>query len=82
MTYFGLIVEPDIPLEPCVDLHRTIASFSHSDCWNFFETRKEDLPRLLACLIIPEEVILENRSLNGTMEQQRIYSATCHDTIN
>jgi hypothetical protein len=55
-------LEPDIPLEPCVDLQRTIQSFSDSECWNYFETRKEDLYRLLDCLQIPPEVRLENRS--------------------
>jgi hypothetical protein len=61
-AYLGTIQEADIPLEPCINYRRTIDSFTHSECWNFFETRKEDLPRLLHLLLIPEIVTLENRS--------------------
>jgi hypothetical protein len=52
LAYLSLVLEPTIPLQPCMDFQRNIASFSHSECWNFFETRKEDLHRLLVCLQI------------------------------
>jgi hypothetical protein len=41
---------------------RTIASFSESECWNFFETRKRDLHRLLINLQFPDHCVLENRA--------------------
>eukprot|EP01035_Chromulina_nebulosa_P020050 gene20050-26030_t len=41
---------------------RLIDTFSDSDCWNFFETRKEDLYRLKEALRIPDKVILSNGS--------------------
>ncbi len=55
-------LEPDVELEPLIDRKRTIESFSDSDCWNFFETRKEDLPRLQIALRIPARVTLMNGS--------------------
>ena len=48
-------------LETSPDRQSTIDSFSEGQCWNYFETRKEDLPRLSACLRIPEVVRLSNR---------------------
>lgn len=41
---------------------RNINSFSESECWNFFETRKTDLPRLLRVWRIPNKVVFDNRS--------------------
>ena len=62
MCMFSIIVEPVVELDPLVHHQRTIESFSESECWNFFETRKEDLPRLLVVLRIPEQVKLVNGS--------------------
>jgi hypothetical protein len=45
-----------------IRLDRTIASFSASQCWNFFETRQEDLIRLLHVLRLPELCTLTNGS--------------------
>ena len=45
-----------------VDQRRTIDSFTDSECWNFFETRKEDLHRLLRGLRFPEDCTLDNGS--------------------
>jgi hypothetical protein len=42
------------------DRARNIASFSEEQCWNYFETRKEDLPRLQRCLRIDDVVRLPN----------------------
>ena len=42
----NIATEPAVTLEPLIDYRRTIDSFTASECWNFFETRKEDLPRL------------------------------------
>jgi hypothetical protein len=36
-------------------------SFSRGACWNFFETRQEDLDRLYRGLRFPDSCILENR---------------------
>ena len=53
---------PDIAVQCDPSRHRTIESFSESQCWNFFETRKADLPRLLRVLRLPDQCALENRS--------------------
>jgi hypothetical protein len=45
-----------------IRLDRTIASFSASQCWNFFETRQDDLIRLLRALKLPEICRLRNGS--------------------
>jgi hypothetical protein len=64
---FFLYFRININLQPEIYHHlpnwkRTINSFSESECWNFFETKKEDLPRLLRVWRIPNVVILENGS--------------------
>jgi hypothetical protein len=46
----------------CQNKRRTIDSFSSSDCWNFFETCKEDLYRLIRALRLPDKVVLSNGS--------------------
>jgi len=58
----SLATEPNVSIEPLIDRQRTIESFTDSECWNFFETRKEDLPRLLLNLRFPEKCVLENRA--------------------
>ena len=45
-----------------VDQQWTIVSFTDSEFWNFFETHKEDLHRLLRGLRFPEDCILDNGS--------------------
>ena len=62
IAMLAIALEPDVELEPLIDRKRTIESFSDSDCWNFFETRKEDLPRLQIALRIPARVTLMNGS--------------------
>ena len=52
----------NVSIEPLIDQQRTIESFTASECWNFFETRKEDLERLLLNLRFPEKCILQNGS--------------------
>ena len=49
-------------IEETPDKRRTIESFSEADCYNYFETRKEDLPRLLHVLRIPYSIVLPNQS--------------------
>ena len=46
----------EISVEPgdILNKHRTIESFSESECWNFFETRKSDLYRLCMVLKLSE----------------------------
>ena len=61
-NYFNIVLEPDILIEGPIRRDRTLESFSESDCWNFFEYRKCDLPRVLRCLRIPEWIILEKKS--------------------
>ena len=56
------VKEPDLDILSVPDAKRTIESFSESECWNFFETRKADLPRLFVAFRIPEKVVLENGS--------------------
>ena len=58
----NIATEPAVTLEPLIDYRRTIDSFTASECWNFFETRKEDLPRLLLNLRFPDQCNLENGS--------------------
>ena len=54
----------EISVEPgdILNKHRTIESFSESECWNFFETRKSDLYRLCKVLKLTERCILDNGS--------------------
>ena len=56
------ITYPNIVLPREINKRRSIASFSDTECWNLFETRKEDLLRLQAALRIPLKVNLENGS--------------------
>ena len=58
----NIATEPAVTLEPLVDYRRTIDSFTASECWNYFETRKEDLKRLLLNLRFPDKCTLENGS--------------------
>ena len=59
----NVMIEPTIQLPPLHSLHTTIDSFSNSECWNYFETRKEDLYRLLVNLKFEDKCILENGSV-------------------
>ena len=58
----NILAEPDDILPPCPSKNRTIDSFNPWQCWNYFETRREDLPRLLRALRIEEVVHFPNRS--------------------
>ena len=58
----SLATKPNVSIEPLIDRQRTIESFTDSECWNVFETRKEDLQRLLLNLRFPEKCVLENRT--------------------
>ena len=63
MLLFVLLnLEPEIPVLSRPSLNRTIESFSNSECWNYFETRKEDLPRILIALKLPVICQLSNGS--------------------
>jgi hypothetical protein len=42
----NVMIEPTIQLPSLASWCTTIDSFSNSECWNFFETRKEDMYRL------------------------------------
>ena len=57
------VVSPSLP-----SLRNSIDSFTESECWNFFETRKEDLYRLLVNLKFDDKCILENRSVLSNEE--------------
>jgi hypothetical protein len=62
--YYNIVLEPAniaLPRPPRMD--RNIESFSESQCWTFFATRKEHLHRLLRCLRFPDRCILENMSV-------------------
>ena len=58
-----VITVPDVILPSLPSLRDSIDSFTESECWNFFETRKEDLYRLLVNLKFDDKCILENRSV-------------------
>ena len=57
------MIQPAIQLPSIPSLRNTIDSFSDSECWNFFETRKEDLHRLKVNLEFEDKCILENGSV-------------------
>ena len=59
----NVMIDPGIELTPLPSLRSTIASFTESECWNFFETRKEDLHRLRVNLKFDDKCILENGSV-------------------
>jgi hypothetical protein len=52
---------PNVIIMPIPNLKRTIESFDETDCWSFFETRKEDLYRLLKVFRLPTLCIFDNR---------------------
>ena len=60
--YCTILYFEDEGLPRPIRLDRRIASFSASQCWNFFETRDEDLIRLLRALRLPEMCTLRNGS--------------------
>lgn len=66
LFYFSIVIDTDGPDPRHVlaikNKCRTISSFSYSECWNFFETSKDDPSRLLLSLRIPDEVRLSNFS--------------------
>ena len=55
-------VDDELAEENKIDRKRTIDSFCNSDCWNFFETSKEDLYRLQVALRILDKVVFGNGS--------------------
>jgi hypothetical protein len=59
--YLLKVVDPGIVLPPPARYDRTIDSFSESQCWNFFECRKEDLYRLLRELKFPTTCHFDNQ---------------------
>ena len=58
-----VMIAPDVVLPSLSSLRDSIDSFTESECWNFFETRKEDLYRLKVNLKFEDKCILENRSV-------------------
>ena len=62
IMFLSLNIRSSILIEAIPNYRRTINSFTESDCWNFFETKKSDLPRLLRAWRIPEIVRLDNGS--------------------
>ena len=53
---------------PTQKLSRTIDSFTESECWNYFETRRQDLPRLRTALLLDRDCILSN-GIRMTVEE-------------
>ena len=77
--YFQLLLEPaDTALERPLRMPINIAAFSESTCWNNFETRREDLPRLLAGLRFPATCRLENRS---SMSGEEVLLRGLHELV-
>jgi len=58
-----VMIEPAFELHKQPSLRNSINSFSESECWNFFETKKEDLYRLKVNLEFEDKCILENGSV-------------------
>ena len=58
-----VMIVPDVILPSLSSLRDSIDSFTESECWNFFETKKEDLYRLKVNLKFEDKCILENRSV-------------------
>jgi hypothetical protein len=54
--------EADSELDVTPSLNRTFDSFSEAECYNYFETRKENLGRLFRALQMPDKIVLENGS--------------------
>ena len=61
--YCNIIYINDADIPRPIRLDRRIGSFTPSQCWNFFETRQEDLFRLLDVLRLPEICRLQNGSV-------------------
>ena len=53
--YCNIVYHVDGQLPRPIRLDKRIASFTPSQCWNFFETRQDDMPRLLRALRLPVE---------------------------
>jgi hypothetical protein len=65
-AFISFNVEPNRPILSRPSYERTIGSFSESECWNFFETRKCDLTRLYMCLRFNKRFTFPNRAnMNG-----------------
>ena len=62
LRYIQLVRDREEKLPKNLDRKRTIETFGDSECWNFFEFRKEDLKRLQNGLRIPNTVVLDNGS--------------------
>jgi hypothetical protein len=58
--YCNIVYHVDGQLPRPIRLDKRIASFTPSQCWNFFETRQGDLPRLLQALRMPVECRFKN----------------------
>ena len=61
-VYINMVREPDVLLLPSPSLYRRIESFSDSECWHYFETRKEHLTGLMKGLEFPDWCELPNKS--------------------
>ena len=67
-NYLYIRVEPNVFMLPTPKLSRTIDSFAESECWNYFETRRQDLPRLRTALLLDRDCILSN-GIRMTVEE-------------
>ena len=59
-NYLYIRIEPNVFMLRTPKLSRTIDSFTESECWNYFETRRQDLPRLRTALLLDRDCILSN----------------------
>lgn len=78
LKYLSVLVDTNPPLEPPRRLNRTIESFSESQCWNFFETRKEDLPRLYKELHFPDVCKLSN---GGKLSGEEVFLRGLYELV-
>ena len=59
VKWMQINLQPDVNLDKNPDRKSEIEDFTEDECWNFFETRKQDLLRLQRALRIPQTVVFD-----------------------
>lgn len=77
-NYVSIMAERPIPVDELHRYDRTIDSFTESQCWAYFATRKPDLPRLLRALQFPDECRLKNR---GKMSGEEVFLRGMYELV-
>ena len=58
--YYAINLQLKRELEPTPQVKARIEDFSDNDCWNFFETKKTDLYRMMRGLRFNRDFTLDN----------------------